>query len=443
MSKLKAEPVLMKRSNISFDDLNKGQQKAFQEFKDWYYSKKRTKQDMIFRLGAVSGTGKSFMIRYILQEMKFRQDECYVAAYTGQAVNVLRQRDIMAKTIHSTFMHAREEPLRDKHGNIIYRSGIPTLITRFVPLTKLPNSVKLIIVDEASFISEDIEKLISRYNVPIFEVGDPLQLPPVVGTQCFTMSNIDITLDEVMRQNADSEIIQLATAIRKYEPIDRRMFWNDVRFIWAKETDEETFFHYKPFFKYSDVILTTTNKQRTVITDLYRKHIIGTDSPFPIQGEKMICRKNDWNVTLGGFPLTNGTRGTAVYTVGPSDVISSNNSYIMSFQPDFISNEYYENLLCDSKFLRAPFGNKMDNDYSIKVNPAKKFEYAYAITVNLDQGAEHNQVMFIDRWNKDAEYHMRQRYTAITRAKKRFYWVLPLLHGQCYTDVWKGGFKPV
>lgn len=441
MSKKKKDVTLLRtNSYIDFNDLNKGQQKAVGEILDWYHSKKRTPKDMIYRLGGVSGSGKSYIIQFLIHHLKLTTENCYVVAYTGQAVNVLRQRKIMAKTIHSTFMQAKDIPLLDRNGFPILHSGVPVMTTKFIPVSHIPSKIKLIICDEASFVSEKIQDIMLRYNVPILETGDPIQLPPVAGKECFKMDNLDFILTEIMRQEADSEIVKLATAIRNYQPVNRTEYWNDVKFIWAQDTIEDSFFQYKPFFKSSDVIITTSNKDRTIITDLYRKHIVKTDSPYPIKGEKLICRKNDWDLVLGDFPLTNGTQGTAVHTVAMSDVSKSTGTYLLDFKPNFIENEYYDGLLCDIKFLRKPFGNA-DDDMEIRLNPGKKFEYAYAITVNLDQGAEHDKVLFIDNWHRNPEYHMRQRYTAVTRAKKKLYYMLPRSQYGQYTDLWKGGFQ--
>ena len=94
------------------------------------------------------------------------------------------------------------------------------MTTKFTPIKKLPSSLQLIIIDEASFLPESLETIIQDYNVPILETGDPVQLPPVTGKQCFNMENLDYFMTDIMRQALDSEIIDLATKIRNYEPVD-------------------------------------------------------------------------------------------------------------------------------------------------------------------------------------------------------------------------------
>lgn len=428
------------QSPIDYNDLSGSQKEGYSIFRDWYYSVKGG-SNAILRIGGLAGTGKSFLIRYIIEQFGFDDEDCYVVAYTGQAVNVLRQDGILAKTINSTFTHSKDVPLLDKSGNPIYRSGIPVTTLKFVPIKSIPSSVKLVIVDEASFLPEYLEKLIQSYNVPIIEFGDPIQLPPVAGKQCFNMGNLDFFMTDIMRQHKDSEIIDLATKIRNYEPIVLSDYGREVKFLWAQESNSATFHRFRSLFRGSDIIISSTNKQRDEFTSLYRKHIIKTDSPFPVKGERLICRKNEWGLKLGQYPLTNGTIGTAVHTVGKSEQDPTTNTFTLDFQPDFISDDYYDGLLCDSKFLRTNFGNK-DLTYYERLNPGKKFEFAHVTTCHLAQGGGYPTVMFLDSFNRDAEYHMRIRYTAVTRARKTLYFVLPTSKYPGWTDLTFGGFKP-
>ena len=84
------EPLLIKGQNkeIDYHDLTRSQKEAYSIFYDWYTGSKRRKP--ILRIGGCAGVGKTFLIRYILQQLDLLDNECYVVAYTGQAVNVLR-----------------------------------------------------------------------------------------------------------------------------------------------------------------------------------------------------------------------------------------------------------------------------------------------------------------------------------------------------------------
>ena len=444
MAKKKApthSPLLLNPEHIDYSDLTGDQKRGADLFDEWYHTPKRKLSDMVFRLGGVSGTGKSFLIRYLIERYKFSADECYVVAYTGQAVNVLRRSGIIAKTIHSTFMKVKEVPLF-KDGKPVIRRGIPVTRMKFTPIKVLPPEVKLIICDEASFLPEDLEKMMLRYNVPIMETGDPIQLPPVAGKQCFHMGNLDWFMEDIMRQSLDSEIVRLSNSIRHYMPIDSRAYGQDVRFLWAQESLEATFNRYLPFIRGSDMIMALKNKDRRYLIDLYRDKVIKTNSPYPVKGERLICRQNDWNLMLGPYPLTNGTQGYAVHTVGKSEVNRSTKTFLLDFRPTFLDDEYFDGLLCDTEFIRRMYGDK-DAEDACRYNPGKKFEFGHVITVHSAQGSSAKTAMFFDSFLYDAEYHMRIRYTAVTRAEQKLYYVLPR-HDKYpgWTDLWRGGFRP-
>lgn len=413
-------------------DLTPGQREVICDFDKWFTSKK-SKQCAIKRYGGVAGTGKSALIQYIIHHYNLTAEECYVVAYTGQAVNNLRQRGIMARTIHSTFMHAVEVPLV-KNGKTIMRGNIPVTTVKYVPVPRISSKVKLIIVDEASFVSTSLEEILLRYNTPIIEFGDPVQLQPVVGDPCFTMRNLDVFMTDVMRQHMDSGIYRLSIDIRSGNAIDMTSYKPDVWFLYAAQDIEDTFRQFLPFIQASDMIITTTNKQRQWINDLYRKHLIGTDSPYPVKGEKLICRKNMWNMTIGAYPLTNGTIGKSVHHVGRSAVDKSANVYFMDFKPSFVDNDYFDNLMCDATYLREEVG-KHDDTIGF-TRPGCKFEYAHAITTHCSQGAQADTVLFMDGYFPDPEYLARLRYTAITRAVKKLYYVIPYSrYGNHWTDL--------
>ena len=418
-------PLLLTESKYSYSDLTKSQKYATELFDDWFFTNK-SKKHQILRIGGGAGSGKSTWLKYILSKYNFTQEDCLVVSYTGQAVNVLRRAGIMAKTIHSTFMYAVDRPILDKDHKPITKCGIPLTKTEFVPIKSIPSEIKLIIIDESSFVSAGLEKIIASYAVPILETGDPFQLPPVAGKQCFCSENLNFVMTDIVRQDKDNDIVRLATAIRNGEPINFSDFeWGDVLFLWQQETVEDTFHRYYPFVKSADIIVTSTNKQRSTICDIYRDEIIKTESPFPVKGEKLICRRNDWSLTLGPYPLTNGTQGTAVHSVGKSMVDRPTKTYLLDFQPTFVEDGmYFDNLLCDSEYIQHEFGDKDVEDFS-KYNPGHKFEYGYAITTHLAQGSEYDTVMFFDSLSRDPIYQARLRYTAVTRARKRVIWLLP------------------
>lgn len=63
------------------------------------------------------------------------------------------------------------------------------------------------------------------------------------------MEKLDYFIEGVLRQGKDSEILELATAIRKGEKLETWRFRNEVLFLKAKPTLEDTFMQYRSFIK--------------------------------------------------------------------------------------------------------------------------------------------------------------------------------------------------
>lgn len=374
-------------------------------------------------------THNTTLIKYLIDKMKFDAKDCYVLAYTGQAVNRLRKDGVMARTIHSTIMYTVDTQVLDQFGKPIYRRGIPLMRVTFKPVKSLPTSVKLIIVDEASFLPKKLEDTLLKYNIPILETGDPRQLPPVEGEQVFNEDNVDFTMTKVMRQHRDSELYDCINRIRTYQNIDTKKYHDEVLFLKQQPTLEDTFLRFIPFFKAADVVIVSTNKQRQVFTDMYRKYVLHTKSPFPIEGERLICRQNNQQLMIDQYMLANGMQGYAKNGVGRSQVDSKANLYFLDFQPDVTEGiespdrTYFSNLPCNIERTLMPFGTyRMDFKYA---DPGNHFEYAHALTAHLVQGSEYDTVLYVDSYNRDLDYLMRLRYVAASRAKKRLIYLMP------------------
>ena len=79
--------------------LNSGQQKIKDAAVDWF----RNGSSQVFEIEGAAGTGKSFLIFQILQELGLTPAQFLPMAYTGQASIVMRTRGFTtAKSIHSS-----------------------------------------------------------------------------------------------------------------------------------------------------------------------------------------------------------------------------------------------------------------------------------------------------------------------------------------------------
>lgn len=401
---------------------NKGQMEAFILLETWFYNKK---DKSIFRLGGEPGTGKTQFIVGMINKLGLMPHEYLVMSYTGQACSNLIQRGITAKTIHSSIL---ERYLKAKtiDGIPIERGGIPVMIEDYKRLDYISPKVKLLIVDEASFLPEWLETYLLMYGVKIVEVGDPDQLPPVGGKQVFTHKNLTYMLTEPMRQEEDSMIHKLTMDIR-YRRVNNVMDYHngkDVIIIKDKLSPDLLVKKYQTLIKHSDMVLTVGNKQRQIITDVSRKLFLNTDDPKPQRGERLVCRRNNYNQRVGEFnefPLVNGTVGRVINGITASKISHKDKTYTIDFMPTFLNNDYYDNLICDLDFLTQSFGEKIINKYST----GNKLEYAQALTVHLSQGAQYDTVVYFGGWFMDEDMTRRINHVATSRAKKQLIWFDP------------------
>ena len=415
---------------IQASTLTKGQ-RVFEDLFDKWFATDWHRHKQVLRIGAQAGFGKSYMIKYLIQKYDLNATNCAVMAYTGKAINTLRENGVLARTIHSVTMRAKDVPTLDENGKQIVKKGIPVTHVEFIPIKHLPDTYKLLIIDEASFLPESMEQQLLEYGIPILEVGDPIQLPPVSDAQAFSMKNLDLFAEGIMRQNRDSEIIDLATRIRFHKDVDTSIYRKDVRFLYQQSTLEETFVRFLPFFRGADQIVCANNTQRQTLNDLYRKYIVGTTDPYPKRGERVICRRNNNRVFIEQYMLTNGTIGTVLHNVGKSNVNTEKRTFTMDFLPDTTKNigAYYDGLVCDADYIREQIDNHSGiSGLNYYPHPGEKFEYAYALTAHLLQGSTVNSILFVDvdRTELDEDdYAMRLKYTAVTRARDHVYYMIP------------------
>lgn len=163
-------------------ELTNDQVTAIYKGETWYRS--QTKQ--VFEISGPGGSGKSFLIMYLIEKLGLRLDQVLFVAYMGKACSRLIQAGLPAKTIHSAIYDYEKVIARDKEGKIIYKeNGKPKKIGKFVLKEKIGKGIKLIVLDEGSMVNEEIAKDLLSFDIPIIVLGDLNQLPPVFGNSFF------------------------------------------------------------------------------------------------------------------------------------------------------------------------------------------------------------------------------------------------------------------
>lgn len=358
--------------DITLTDEQAGAVKAI---KKWYDSVDST-FNTTFVLGGYAGTGKTTIVRFIVDELGLDDDEIRYVAYTGKASLVLRKKGLPATTIHGLIYRPRV----DEFGKVSF------VRRAYMDL----EDIKLIICDESSMVSSTIKMDLESYGIPVLYIGDHFQLPPVSKDQINLMANPDYRLETIHRQSLDNPIIRLAHSVRMGEDVGYGRYGESCFVVPESRVQNE-------FLLSADQIICGYNNTRHALNYKVR-NLLGFKSELPEPKDKLVCLKN--NHELG---LVNGMLGTCV-SYDPRGCVLS-----------FINDDEvtHEGLYVDDEI----FLNKGTVQYQRGV---EQFDFGYALTCHKFQGSEAAKiVVFEELFGRDDEMHRRWKYTAYTRASEK------------------------
>lgn len=383
-------------------EFNIGQEVALREAIKWF----KYKHTQVFEINGPAGTGKTTIIFRLIQELGLELHEVLFMAYVGKATLAMTRRGVNAKTIHSTTYEMTQVPKTDESGKIIYQHGRVVNKLEFKKKERLPGYIKLLVIDEGGMVPEYMAKDLLSFEIPIIVLGDLDQLPPVMG-KSFFLKAPDVHLTEVVRQSADNPILKLATMARTGQEIKIGKY-GDNCFVIPKSRLKDK------LLTEMDAIICGTNRSRDEINNHYRRNILNILYDYPVVGDKVICRRNNWALEVDDISLINGLVG---YVEDIYYEKTTANSMLIDFRPEFLR-ESFERIPIDMKFITTDCVSKAQ-DTSFKFSGFNLFEYGYAITCHLSQGSEYDKVLIIDDNRfKGGKYYRQWLYTAITRCKE-------------------------
>lgn len=368
------------------------QEQAIETISQW-----RQGSDQMAVLGGLAGTGKTTVTSHLIKEV-FGTDHVIVACPTGKAAAVLRDKGVMASTIHSVAYTYLGRNLDDQKKLDFEFEGV---------------NADTLIVDEASMVDECVHTDLMRSGARILYVGDYGQLPPV-GKDPGIMQNMTAWLTQVHRQGDD--LLDFAHAVREGE-------------YWPFETEHVVRVHKNDSaaaMQAADIVLCMKNSTRHRINLQLFFHAMGITAdegqdrlrglwfdrqieeffaPFAGRAVRCMCVKNNrtaniWNGSLGTFDLEKvtewGLRGRFTNDVG------------------------------EERAIEASFDgwgtNPGDVDWQ-QNDPQIALDLGYCITVHKSQGSEFNNVVVLDETFPRMSDRNKWRYTAATRAKKAVVWI--------------------
>lgn len=353
-----------------------------------------------------AGTGKSTLVRFIIDAIGISDDDVAYVTFTGKASLVLREKGCPnAMTAHKLLYKCE----KTKDGDFT-----------FIPRTLGSLSYKLIVVDEISMLSKPMWDLLLKHDIHVIALGDPFQIPPILKDEDnHVLDEPHIFLDEIMRQAQESEIIQVTMNIRNRKPLNY-MLGKEVQIVPSRDLSSG-------MLKWADQIIVATNQKRNEVNDFMRK--IDNHSLYPEHGDKVICCQNKWEKfdSTGTFNLVNGTIGYIKYPKMFSHYYYFNGKRktLNILRADIVTpdNFIFEDVIMDyDRFLTGKPSLTPQEEYYLSRSSKHKpwvpigFEYGYAITGHRAQGSTWGKVLVLEeRFPFDKIEHARWLYTSCSR----------------------------
>jgi exodeoxyribonuclease-5 len=368
----------------------------------------------VFRLWGYAGVGKSSIAKEFNAHVGGR---ALAGSFTGRAASVMQKKGLpQATTIHRMIYQPTGDDghhLKNLQDELATLSAVkeptPTTEARKAALRRAIEETKeaakqpkfilkeaeevrrapLVIIDEASMISERVAEDLLSFGTKLLVLGDPAQLPPVRGVPYFMGCEPDVLLTEVHRQAQESAILRLATLAREGKNLPRGDL-GDAQVVTSIGASSALA---------ADQVLCGTNARRRAINARHRQ-LEGRKSPMPEAGEKIIALKNDH-----ASGVMNGSMWVVTQDAEwePGDA-----TVYLRIRPEDGGDE-----------MGVPAESCMflDDEARPQWSDAQWFTWGAAATVYKFQGGQAPNVVFFSAWPR-RESLRAHTYTGITRASE-------------------------
>jgi exodeoxyribonuclease-5 len=351
-----------------------------------------------FRMGGLAGTGKTTIIAQLPSLLRLNALRLRYVAPTGKAASVLSKKlpyPYVATTIHRLMYLPREHHCAECvasesencHGQGDCGCGVSFEYHQPEP------TPSLVVVDEASMVTEAQHRDLESIGCRVLYVGDHGQLPPVMGNiGLMDEEHLDVRLERVFRQVADSPILRLAMMARNGEPIDVGEYGPGVQVVRGKNHDVEA--------DVDTLLLCYTNKMRVQHNAMMR-FALGLPPGKPVVGDKVLCLKNNNDV------------GIANGMLGILENIEPSGMYYYRVVIQILGEE--------RRYRGRILAQQFQEDKTMLVRGADLWTFGYCLTAHKAQGSEADDVIVFresSMWRMSPDDQRRWLYTAITRAKK-------------------------
>lgn len=360
-------------------------------------------------ISGYAGTGKSTLVRFIIDALPVAKDKVCYATFTGKAAEVLRKKgNKNTLTLHKLL-----------YNNIMLPAG------GYMRKPKPELEYTIVVVDEVSMVPKDMIDLLFSHKCYVICLGDPFQLPPInKDSDNHLLDHPHVFLDEIMRQAAENEIIRVSMDIRQNYRLPE-FNGNDVKVVPRKDYDRE-------MLTWADQVLVATNNSRANCNKTVR--VMLDRGPLPEDGDKVVCLENYWETcSTNGNPLVNGTIGYLKKPVLDTYItlhLRLQTNPILYMTTDIITEDgdkFCEVYTDQQKLITGSSLLEWKDKYTLAQRKyrigdwiPRELDYGYAITCHKAQGSQWQKVFILEEsFPFTAEEHARWLYTAITRAEEQ------------------------
>lgn len=423
-----------------------------------------------FILKGYAGTGKTTLVRAVVNVLSELKQKAFLMAPTGRAAKVLSNSvGLPAYTIHKKIY--RQQSSRDGFAAF--------------DLNKNLHKDTLFIIDEASMIANDgsgsifgsgrllddlFKFIFSGNNCKVMFIGDDAQLPPVGislstalekgNIEAYGLEVFYATLTDVVRQKAGSGILTNATYLREmlesgvkdetFPKFSTDKFPDFFR-ITGAELMEELDYCYSHYGLEETLIVCRTNKRANLYNQGIRNSILFREEQLAV-GDYLLVMKNNYHWVKDDDKISfiaNGDIAEVARINNYQELYGRNFADVVLRLVDYKEVELDVKIILDS--ISSPgaglkqeeqeaFFYKIMEDYEEVSDAKKRFDstrendfynalqvkFAYAMTCHKSQGGQWKAI-FVDLGYFTEEYlsrdFLRWLYTAITRGTERVYLV--------------------
>lgn len=427
-----------------------------------------TNKDETFLLKGYAGTGKTTIVGSLVKNLGKVKKRSVLLAPTGRAAKVISNySNKQAFTIHKKIYFPKSEKGSvsfklqiNKHRDTIFIVDEASMIPDINQDSKL--------YENGSLLDDLMQYVYSGNNCKLLLIGDSAQLPPVhlsispaldarvLETQ-YNREVILLELDEVVRQQKDSGILENATRIR--ERLDDELyeafkfsginFPDIIRPVDGQEIMDAIGDNYSALGNEDTVIIVRSNKRANLYNQSIRQRILFQESELS-GGDYLMVVKNNYfwvdNTSEAGF-VANGDIVEVLEIFAFKELYGFRFAEVMVRMVDYPNMKPLETvLLLDTLTSESPsltyeesnnLYQEVMKDYANEKSKYKKFlavknnkffnalqvKFSYAITCHKSQGGQWNTVFVEQPYlpnGVDREY-LRWLYTAITRAQEKLY----------------------